>query len=441
MLRPGEIPQTEPLLRVGIVLPQDQFDRIDITIPASIGEYEMLDDSGGKISPPEKIGFKLNEDGSVICLGNSSYRWRLQPVQRQAAEPGYGVRVHGVVAGRGFHWEKRIDVLLPGTVEIFSHMERLVLINELPLEEYLMCVATSEMGSACPPALIEAQTITARSWMLANVEQKHVSLGMDVCNDDCCQRYQGSANLTEHSIKGAKDTFGKVLIFDNRICDARYSKSCGGMMERFSAIWAGEDPPYLQAIPDAPAGFKSPPELSDEVNLRNWIGFVPETFCSPHTVPENELKKYLGSIDEQSRYFRWQFSITQEEIRRLLLDKQRVRAETVRYCKPLQRGASGRITTLEIGYIDGNGNPEKLLVESEYEVRRTMHAGFLYSGCFFIETIGNPEKPERFILHGGGWGHGVGLCQIGALGMALEGYTSEQIVYHYFPGSKLKKIY
>ncbi|MBK7096084.1 MAG: SpoIID/LytB domain-containing protein [Saprospiraceae bacterium] len=160
--------------------------------------------------------------------------------------------VKDVIAGRGFHWAKKIDVKLAYRLIISVVNSNILLINELPLEEYLACVATSEMSSECPDTYIEAQSIVARSWMLANVEQKHVALGFDVCNDDCCQRFQGVNNLTEHSRKAARATRGKVLMYNNKIVDARYSKSCGGVMERFENLWENDPKDYMLNIPDAP---------------------------------------------------------------------------------------------------------------------------------------------------------------------------------------------
>jgi SpoIID/LytB domain protein len=354
-----------------------------------------------------------------------------------------GAKVKRVVAGRGFHWEKPIDVYLPGSIEIRQHDGHLILINVLPLEEYLMCVATSEMGAACPPALIESQTITARSWILANIEQKHVSMKMDVCNDDCCQRYQGTGNLTGQSIRGAENTAGQVLLYNSKICDARYSKSCGGMMETFRTIWTGTDLDYLRNIADAPEGFKHPLlPLSTEEKVKQWIEEIPETFCSSKIVNENTLKKYLGSVDEEGKYFRWRIDYNQKQLCDLLNEKLNISAIAILGFRPINRGGSGRLIRIEISYRNKEGENKTFVIDSDYKIRQTFHKGFLFSSCFYIASE-NPkgEIPQNFIIKGGGWGHGVGYCQIGALGMALKGYTTEEILSHYYPGSQLKKIY
>ncbi len=300
------------------------------------------------------------------------------------------------------------------------------------------------MGAACPEALIEAQTIAARSWMLANVEQKHVHLGMDVCNDDCCQRYQGSTFLTEQSVKGALNTFGQVLIHDETICDGRYSKSCGGVMESFDTIWGGKPLEYLQVKADAEDG---PPEwqkpLSDETNFEKWINSSPKTFCSPAVIPEENLTKYLGSVDEQSQYFRWHEEITQQEMTANINRHHEIQASAVKEIKINKRGGSGRVNSLSIYYLDQRNTLQTLNITDEFGIRQTLHKNFLYSSAFLITLHDEDENgiPARFELRGAGWGHGVGLCQIGALGMSLKGYSAEKIVMHYYPGSELRKIY
>ena len=443
MLKPNTIPEKEPLLRVGIILPEDRFNSIELTLPDTL-EYQFIPKEGNILHLDEQ-NYKFEKNSNTISLNKSksSDSWRIEPGNSYHIGPKTGIRVKNVVAGRGFHWQKPIDVYLPGSIEIAVFNNHLILTNELPLEEYLMCVATSEMGSQCPEALIESQTIAARSWMLANIEQKHVDMGMDVCNDDCCQRYQGSGNLTSQSISGARNTYGQVLLYENQICDARYSKSCGGMMESFQTIWSGADPEYLKNIADAPEDFnhKSLP-LRDEISVKNWIDDIPDTFCSSNRVNESNLKKYLGSVDEEGKYFRWQIDYSQVEICNLLNEKLDLFANAIIGFRPIRRGGSGRLCEIEVAYRDKDNGDRRFIIDSEYKIRQTFHKGFLYSSCFYI-TDRNPTDniPEGFTLRGAGWGHGVGYCQIGALGMSLTGYSTEQIVSHYYPGSELEKIY
>jgi SpoIID/LytB domain protein len=424
-------------------LPEDQYNHIEVELPPAI-TYHVLSDNHTKDSH-QTINYKFEYASNKISLNGTSQAefWRIEPQQQYEIGAEKGIRIKNVVAGRGFHWEKLIDVYLPGSIEIRQYDDTLILINELPLEEYLMCVATSEMGADCPEALIESQTIAARSWMLANIEQKHVKMGMDVCNDDCCQRYQGSGNLTTQSTSGARNTSGLVLLYNDQICDARYSKSCGGMMEAFQTIWPGNNPEYLKNIADAPQEFAHPSlPLLNEEKVKEWIDSVPETFCSSKTIQESTLKKYLGSVDEGGTYFRWQIEYGQQEICTLFNQKLNLAATKIVGFNPIQRGGSGRLSQIEIIFRDERNLEETFLLDSEYKIRQTFHKGFLYSSCFYIiSDTQKEENPNKFILKGAGWGHGVGYCQIGALGMALKGYSTEQIVSHYYPGSELRKIF
>ncbi len=385
------------------------------------------------------------EEEKVNCAGvGIDSTWVISAAQASPVKPAGGIKVSGVPAGRGFHWQKFIDVYLPGNLEVSVQDGHLLLINELPLEQYLICVATAEMSARCPAAFLEAQTIAARSWMLANVEQKHLRrYGFDVCNDDCCQRYQGTGNLTTPSIQAAENTRGQVLLFQDRICDARYSKSCGGISERFSAIWGGQDHDYLQVRPDTdPAVAGAINELDSEQRVIDWINQTPLSFCSSSTIPEKELKKYLGNVDEEGKYFRWQVVYSQQEICSLLNAKLNLKAKSILDFVPLERGGSGRIVRLQVKYIDAAGKVCTTIVQRDVQIRRALQQGFLYSSCiYFSSKKGKDNIPVQFTIHGAGWGHGVGLCQIGALGMALRGYQTKEIVKHYYPGSHLTTIY
>ena len=443
MLQPNTIPDNEPILRVGIVLPEDNKNTLSMVLPGQPA-YQIT--SGSQTRDQYQLHeLTFTRDGDKIRLGDSeaATSWRIAPAETFVIGPEKGILVREVIAGRGFHWQKPVEVFLPGALEVQIHEGYLTLTNELPLEEYLMCVATSEMGAACPAALIESQTIAARSWMLANIEQKHVHMGMDVCNDDCCQRYQGTGNLSVHAMAGARNSCGQVVLYDQKICDARYSKSCGGMMETFDTIWGGKNLPYLQNRPDAESGLTTViPDLTNEPNVREWIDSVPQAFCSSHLVPEASIKKYLGSVDEEGTYFRWEFTYTQAEFCDLLNNKRGLDAHEIIALRPVSRGGSGRLHKLEIIYSDASGQRKSHLIPTEYEIRQALHKGFLYSSCLYSNTDPQDSKgPETIILKGGGWGHGVGFCQIGALGMSLNGYTAAQIVAHYYPGSKLVKIY
>ena len=443
MLTPNEIPSKEPILRVGIILPEDNFDIIRIEIPAEL-DYR-IENPEGKIENinQKNLTFSAMKDSIGLYEYGNSKSWKISPLNKYEIAPQSGVKIKDVVAGRGFHWQKHIDVFLSGSIEIALVDGKLILTNELPIEEYLMCVATSEMSAECPAALIESQTIAARSWMLANVEQKHVSIGMDVCNDDCCQRYQGTTYLSKQSIAGAMKTYGQVLLFEDKICDARYSKSCGGAMETFSTIWGGDEIPYLQNKFDYFDKHETDLlPLNTNEKVKNWVTSQPDSFCNPRTIAEESLPKYLGNVDKKGTYFRWQFQHSQLEITTLLNKQLNLNAKCIFSLKAISRGGSGRIISLEIEYQNQGDDIKTCIVERDVEIRRVLHENFMYSSCIDIEAceIKN-DVPGVFKIKGAGWGHGAGYCQIGALGMSLKGYSTEEIVYHYFPGSQLRKIY
>ena len=229
--------QSEPVLRIGIILPIDR--RKEITVSFTNPSQYKIDSKSPINLTSSKLKFSVDDGGVKIIKTNAKF-------------DGYGITVHNVPAGRGFHWEKNIDVTLSGNVHIIPNKSGLLLINEVPLEKYLASVAVSEMSGTCPTSFLEAQTIAARSWIMAAAENKHSELGIDACNDDCCQRYQGMNQMTSESKAVCNSTSGKVLLYDNEICDARYSKSCGGLTENAENIWDMDFKPYLTSIYDSP---------------------------------------------------------------------------------------------------------------------------------------------------------------------------------------------
>ncbi len=435
MLIPGTIPDSEPVLRVGIVLPEDRkkqinfFGRGKSTVIADDKYFYVDSISFGIEATKENLSFiyrgvKINAKFISVTPENESDHTEVWPI----------------TAGRGFHWQKEITVKLVSKLEFSLSDGFILMINELPFEKYLACVATSEMSAACPNAMIEAQTIVARSWMLANVERKHVHLGFDVCNDDCCQRFQGITNLTDHAVGATGKTKGIVLMYENEICDARYSKSCGGVMEKFENLWDGDALPYMQNLADAKN--MSVPDLTREDIFANWIHDMPEVFCSEHFVHAHELSQYLGNVDESGQYFRWTMELSQETLTRHLNQKLKINAIYIQSMKPVSRAGSGRMMELSIEYLDHSNAFKQISVYRDYHIREVLHPDFLYSSACLIEISEVKNgKPSKFKYTGGGWGHGAGLCQIGALGMSLQGYRVEDILFHYYPGSKLITLY
>ncbi len=449
MLEPNLIPDTEPLLNVGIVLPEDRYSIVEIITP-DMETYRLQAGSADflTLEKDQSLDFEL-KDGLIHLFlddefaGRSDF-WKIEPVDLvNTITKKSGLKIRSVTAGRGFHWVKKIDVYLPGTVEIRIVEGNLLVSNVLPMEQYLVCVATSEMSAACPTSLIESQIIIARSWMLANIEMKHASLGLDVCNDDCCQRYQGTTFLNDDVIQSASNTLGKVLMFDDKICDTRYSKCCGGVTEAFENVFGDRPIQYLKSLVDAPKKYSDPSlPLISEKSVRQWIEKSPKTYCNLQHISQGELISYLGNVDEDGEYFRWRIRYTQKEITALLNLKLDLDAQAILAIRPMRRGASGRLIKIAIDYRMIDGNRETRYVEDQYIIRQTLHAVFLYSSAFVIDNEkGAGEIPSAFILKGAGWGHGVGYCQIGALGMALQDHGTEEILSHYYPDSELEKIY
>lgn len=448
MLTPGIIPHKEPQIRVGIIFPDDNYTSIMAKTPVDVDYQLEFSGKTVRMNLSCELLVKIQESKLVLHASNKIYtanqEIKLYPIiESHNSKPEFGLVLKNVIVGRNFHWQKNINVILLGTVIVRIHKSHLIVINELPLEHYIMCVATSEMSAKCPPELIKAQTIAARSWILANIEQKHRELDMDVCNDDCCQRYQGSTFLSTQSIQGAKDTSGKILMCDEKICDARYSKNCGGVTEAFETIWPGEQYSYTVVKADsAEHPMEWNPPLSDDKNFKRWVKSNPMTYCSPWTIPENELHQYLGNVDEKGTYFRWDIKVSQEELLEHINQVHTIDAKAIVNLEILHRGGSGRANRLAVEYIDKNDEHQILLLQSEYSIRQSLYPKFLYSSAIIITPkMGKQNIPISFQFQGAGWGHGVGLCQIGALGMALKGFESEQILAHYYPGSVIEKIY
>ncbi|NOZ75398.1 MAG: SpoIID/LytB domain-containing protein [FCB group bacterium] len=431
MLERGTIPRQEPTIQVGLVLPEDHQTDLTLTFPHP--EDYSLDPRDQSLTG----SITISTDDEQLFLEDVAYP-EIQ-IRHRVSNNNHLVTLDRVIAGRGFHWQKWIPVTVAGDLIVRPFNGSLIVINRLSVEDYLMSVATSEMGADCPSALIEAQTIVARSWLLAAAEQKHADLGMDVCNDDCCQRYQGSAHITAHSRKGVEVTRGQVLLIDGEICDARYSKSCGGMTESFTHIWPGTAQSCFQVFSDTPAEDRIIADLTNDVRFEEWIAHPPKSFCSPSFIPEDQLGAYLGHVDESGHYFRWKTTFSQDELTNLINAKLGIEAQTILSLKPENRGGSGRLNRLSIVY-ESDHQIQTITINSEYEIRRVLHPGFLYSSAFIVETD-DQHPPSRFTLRGAGWGHGAGLCQIGALGMALAGYDARSIVEHYYPGAELTTIY
>ena len=416
MLIKGSTPTKEPLVSIGLILPVDKQKYVKITTSDNM-DYEIK-----------------ALDNQLLVNGKKSNQFKLQQSAKESS-----LKIDPVTAGRGFHWQKQIAISIKGSINIKNIDGCLFLVNEVGMENYLMSVATSEMSGECPEALLEAQTIAARSWLMASEEQKHKDLGIDACNDDCCQRYQGIKNISAKAKSAALNTRGKFVIHNNEICDTRYSKSCGGISENNENVWGDNPKEYLRAIFDSRGG--NIPDFSNEEELNKWIFEPPDCYCNNEYISKSELKRFLGSVDESGDYFRWEITYSNEQLTKIINKKLNESFDSIESLIPMKRGVSGRIMILA---ISGKKDQKeyKTLVDSEYNIRNTLHPEFLYSSAFVINANSDSEScAEKITLSGAGWGHGAGLCQIGALRMAIIGNSSEKILKHYFSSTEIKKMY
>lgn len=471
----------EPHIRVGIVLPADGMAQLIADVPAR--QYELILDarSAGRI---DEESVRLTVDGNEVVVHDArgtSRRAaiiRLVPVERSEPTQGSGVRLHDVVTGRGFHWQKRVTFSMEGVLE-FRAVDGLLLgVNEIALEDYLQGVITAEMSGRCPVEFLKSQCVVARSWVLAHTEPKHADLPIDRCNDDCCQRYHGTSYLMPRAAEAVAGTRGQVVSdATGRIIDANYSKSCGGIIEAPEHVWFISKSCQRAAV-DAPADSVSrrfmpvTQDNLDEFLTGAWLQNT-DVFCSPTVVPDRDLPQYLGSVDDGGGHFRWCVENTPIEIEDLLRRKLAhvfsteaphsaesgdavLVADTppavvacsvpaisrFRDLRVLDRGPSGRASRIQIEYADAAGNLQRIIIRSEYRIREVLHTKFLYSSAFAVEIDRDVAGwPAKIRLRGAGWGHGAGLCQIGALGMATKGYACRDILRHYFEGVDLQALY
>jgi len=368
----------------------------------------------------------------------------------------------GVTIGIKFHWERKENQSFKGSLHFMCEDDKLSAINVLDLEDYLASVISSEMNATSSMELLKAHAVISRSWLIAQVlkgaeiqnsEQHYQSLvetsdelirwydredhhNFDVCADDHCQRYQGiTRQSTELVLKAIKETKGLVLTSEGQICDARFSKCCGGVSETFENVWEPKTHKYLQAITDGEESDLKL-DLKNESHAENWIQSSPDVFCNNSN--KAILSQVLNDYDmETPDFFRWQVSYSQEEISDLISRKTGKEFGRIVDLIPLERGISGRIIKLRI-----LGEKKSFIIGKELEIRKVLSESHLYSSNFVVEKGAKVDNiPSHFVLKGAGWGHGVGLCQIGAAVMGAKGYPFDKILLHYFRGAELEKRY
>ena len=358
--------------------------------------------------------------------------------------------------GIGFHWDRLEDQEFEGTLEIRDNADGTqTAINRLDVEDYLSSVITSEMSATSSLELLKAHAVISRSWVLRPIispstctdkpdlsdPNRHVVWyerdaheGFDVCADDHCQRYEGITRRDEHpeaaaNVQKAIDaTRGQVLMYDGKVCDARFYKACGGATELFENAWANEHYDYLEPVRDE---IGTPlPDLTIEENAQAFIRTSPSAYCN--TTDERILSQVLNNYDQETKdFYRWTVQYTAAELSDIIRERSGIDFGEILDLVPIKRGPSARLYEMQIV-----GSKRTMVIGKELEIRKWLSKSHLYSSAFVVDR----NEQGDFILTGAGWGHGVGLCQIGAAVMADKGYTYEQILAHYFPGSELKVI-
>lgn len=417
---------------------------------ASKVEFELLGEFFCNGLPVTAKNSVCIEENSLLFNGHKSERLSFVPVADDCR-----FVLFDVVIGVNFHWQRKENQTFKGELHFIVENGQVRAINRLFIEDYLVSVISSEMSATSSLEFLKAHTVISRSWLYAQLHRKErVQAAVpgyetsdevvrwyaredhtlfDLCADDHCQRYQGLTRAINPNVEAAvKATENIVLKYGGEVCDARFSKCCGGATERFSACWENVDYVYLDAFRDTP--HKEPlPSLETEEGAREWIGSTPEAFCS--AVAPEILSQVLNNYDRETPdFYRWQVEYSQEELSRLVASRSGIDFGIIEELQPVERGASGRLVKLRIV-----GAKATKTVGKELEIRRWLSPTHLYSSAFVVDKI-QRQGATHFLLKGAGWGHGVGLCQIGAAVMGERGYTYEQILQHYYPGTILAAV-
>ncbi len=447
--------QQEPVIRVGIL----SSDKIHFCLN---GHFSLPD--GKAVS-----GIQVAEyQSGKILFHNQLYN----ELSFSTEDKDATLDIFDVVIGINFHWERKENQRFKGDLHIIVEKDQITAINRVKVEDYLTSVISSEMSATASDELLKAHAVISRSWLLHPIQLQAVSgnqqaekaqtefkatygqqlpttiytkwyerdahTNFDVCADDHCQRYQGITRASTKAVeKAIEATRGEVMMYDDKICDARFSKSCGGASETFENCWTPEPHPYLIKVIDnstAPKGFEL--DLTIEENAEKWIRESPEAFCN--TTDKKVLAQVLNNYDQETTdFYRWKVEYTQEEISELLKRRSGIDFGEIVDLIPVKRGESGRLIELKIV-----GFKQTVIVGKELEIRKWLSNSHLYSSAFVIDTYNIVNNiPQKLVLTGAGWGHGVGLCQIGAAVMGEKGYAYNEILTHYYPGAALKKIY
>lgn len=440
---PLDIKDGDPYVQVGIV----SGDRISFVLN---GRYSA---KGMEVEGPQTVTFS---EGGIAWNGTAYRELVFEPSSSKVS-----FSINDVTIGVNFHWERKETQTFLGELRLVVEADKVCAINVLPVERYLESVISSEMRATSSLQLLKAHAVISRSWLLAQMKKRRSREEngngffsfvrkenelirwydredhtiFDVCADDHCQRYQGITKETSPHVRQAvSQTRGMILSYDGEICDARFSKCCGGVTEEFQYCWENLRKPYLSAVRDNGEGVV--PDLSVEANADRWIRTAPESFCN--TRDQNVLRQVLNDYDQETTdFYRWKVEYSQDELKALITDALMTDLGDIVDLVPLERGTSGRISRLRIVGTKGS-----FIIGKELEIRRALSHSHLYSSAFVVDKDDVRDGvPHRFVLTGAGWGHGVGLCQIGAAMMGDRGYDYRQILLHYYQGANIKKIY
>lgn len=419
---------------------------------------------GEMVTGEQEVAFS---EGGILWNGNQYSSLTFHP---QSADASFSLS--DVTIGVNFHWERKETQTFLGTLHFVVESDKICAINELPVERYLESVISSEMSATSSLELLKAHAVISRSWLLAQMKKRRevAESGnnffsfvkkddrlirwydredhtiFDVCADDHCQRYQGITKETSpHVAEAIRQTKGQILMDGDDICDARFSKCCGGVTEEFQYCWEDTPKNYLSSVRDIIQGVKSVgsaapaplPSLQDEAAADAWIRYNPPAFCN--TTDKKILSQVLNDYDQETAdFYRWKVTLTQEKLKQLLDEKLKMNFGDILDLQAEERGKSGRISKLRIV-----GTEKTFVIGKELEIRRALSDTHLYSSAFVVDRCDIDEKgvPQRFDIIGAGWGHGVGLCQIGAAVMGEEGFDYDAILLHYYQGAEIKKVY
>lgn len=398
-----------------------------------------------------------------VCFENNSIRWNNKLYKELLFTPKSSeafFELLDVTIGIQFHWERKENQRFIGSLKIITDdKDKLTAVNIIPIEQYLVSVISSEMSAKASLELLKAHAVISRSWVLSNIDPKHKNdedstmisdkkgyikwydqqshTRFDVCADDHCQRYEGITRASTATVcKAVEETEGEVLVYKDNICDARFSKCCGGVFEEFQNCWENKSYPYLQKKSDTDPE-RELPDLTDEDNAEKWIRSAPASFCN--TKDRVVLSQVLNNYDQETTdFYRWKIEYSQDELSSIIREKSGIDFGNILDLVPVERGTSGRLIQLQFV-----GTKKIMNIGKELEIRRLLSHSHLYSSAFVVDKYDYDEQyiPKRFVFTGAGWGHGVGLCQIGAAVMGAKGYDYKQILHHYFKGVNIKKQY